>query len=137
MSAEAPGAASFGGARILRLFDLTPYEVILARCACGQRAEYPLGLPQRLYGVPSDMLIRDLQACHTCPRCGRTGDCDIGILDTRRPRGRQRPEPLRAVASRRYPYGTQPPLANSPGEAGSDHAAEDDARERVPAVARQ
>lgn len=97
---DVASAAPFGGGYILRLCDLAPYEVVLACCACGQRTEYPRGLPQRLYGVPSDMLVCNLQCRHTCPSCGRTGDCDLGILDTRKRRARYLPPAVRLVACR-------------------------------------
>ncbi|HEY9549144.1 MAG TPA: hypothetical protein VIR45_06555 [Kiloniellaceae bacterium] len=100
MGCDAAAVLPFGGARILRLFDLAPYEVIHMHCACGQHTDYPLGLPQRLYGLPSDTLICDLQRRLICQRCGRTGDCDVGILDTRKRRVRNHPLPVRLVVCR-------------------------------------
>ena len=69
--------------RTLRLFDLAPQEAIVVRCACGWITEYARGLLQRLHRVRSDTLIYDLQFRLRRRHCNRTGDFDIGILDTR------------------------------------------------------
>src|ERR1700693_2625100 len=50
-----------GDPRAMRLYDLADDEVIEVRCPCGRIAEYMPGLLQRLYRVPSDVLVYDLQ----------------------------------------------------------------------------
>lgn len=69
--------------RTLRLFDLTPDEAIIVRCACGRITEYGPGLLQRLHRIPSDTLIYDLQYRLRCQQCNRRDGFDIGIIDTR------------------------------------------------------
>ena len=82
-----PGPSSSAGGgrdpRTLRLYDLSPWEAIIVRCACGRMSEYGPGLLQRLHRLPSGTLIFDLQARLRCQHYNRRNGFDIGALDIR------------------------------------------------------
>jgi hypothetical protein len=67
--------------RTLRLFDLSPTEVVVTRCLCGQIVEFGNGILQRRHRIPSDTLIYDLQFKLRCSHCNRTSGFTISVLD--------------------------------------------------------
>lgn len=67
----------------LRLLDLRPYEIIVARCECGRIVEFRHGTFQRLRRVSSTTLVWDLQFRLRCKRCGRREGFTISIADER------------------------------------------------------
>jgi hypothetical protein len=69
--------------RTIRLYDLQPFEAIVVACSCGHITEYPEGLLQRQYRLPSDTLIYDLQFRLRCQHCNKRREFRISILDRR------------------------------------------------------
>ena len=70
--------------RMLRLFDVATHEAIRVVCpSCRKIVEYPHGLMQRRFGLPSDLLIFDLQFKLRCARCNCRSGFRISIIDGR------------------------------------------------------
>jgi hypothetical protein len=67
--------------RTWRLFDLTAGEVIELRCPCGRIIEFQQGVLQRLYRLPSDTLLIDLQYRLRCRHCNRRQGFRIAVVD--------------------------------------------------------
>ena len=57
----------------LRLGDLANHEVVVVRCPCERSVEFPPGLLQRRYRLPSDTLAFNLQFRLRCKGCNRWG----------------------------------------------------------------
>ena len=88
------------GDRLLRLFDLAPYEVIVVICDCGWSTEYGRGFLQRNHRVPSDTLVYDLQYRLRCKHCNRTAGFEISILDDRNRGDKSKPRAERVIVPR-------------------------------------
>ena len=70
--------------RLWRLFDLAEHEEVEVVCMCGYRRMcFGRGLMQRLYRVPSDTLLYDLQYRLRCRHCNARRDFRITVRDTR------------------------------------------------------
>jgi hypothetical protein len=51
------------------------------RCPCGRNVEYPNGLQQRRFRLPSDTLLYDLQFRFRCKRCNLRSGFTIAVVD--------------------------------------------------------
>jgi hypothetical protein len=69
--------------RTLRLFDLTPHEVVEVVCTCGRIVEYSHRLLARHHRIASDTLVYDLQYRLRCKHCNVTDGFKISIVDQR------------------------------------------------------
>jgi len=69
--------------RLLRLLDLALHEIIVVSCPCGRIAEYGPGVLQRLYRIPSDLLVYDLQFRLRCRHCNRRSGFRVAVVDDR------------------------------------------------------
>lgn len=69
--------------RTVRLYDVQPFEAIVVTCSCGHVTQWPEGLLQRQYRLPSDTLVFDLQFWLRCQHCNRRREFRISILDQR------------------------------------------------------
>jgi hypothetical protein len=72
--------------------------VIAVRCPCGRGVEYFPGFLQRKHGVPSDILVYDLQFRLRCSRCNARMGFRITIFDTRTRGDNWKPRLERVVA---------------------------------------
>ena len=69
--------------RTLRLYDLTPHEIVEVRCTCGRIVEYGHRFLARNLRIASDTLVYDLQFRLRCKHCNLTDGFKISILDRR------------------------------------------------------
>jgi hypothetical protein len=78
----APGDRS--DPRTLRLFDLTPHEVVEVVCTCcGRIVEYGHRFLARHHRIASDTLVYDLQFKLRCKHCNLTDGFEISVVDKR------------------------------------------------------